>query len=326
MAKDAIDLESVRIHYDRRDGAFRLTSADSRLRGKPFQLTLSKDSKSVESLLELFRTEGIIDQERDSNFPARVDLNSLGYFANGLDEYTIAGKERPLWDSRLGFPLGLRYDEFPVTIDLAYAAHTLITGAPGYGKTELLIGLAEHAVREGRAVRILDPIGEKLAGRIPGIGAAAVSGPNRDGTAPMVNQVIAELRRRLTKLRETEAPNSVAYEARFGAMAPLFFFANSIERTSNENGWIEEILNFGEQVGIYLFATTPSSFDLPRLSDEAALLNFGRRVLVGPPQSPNENSFGISPRLLKEPGRGVLKTYDSKPLVLQLLAGTESAS
>lgn len=82
MAEDSIDL-NLRARYDRRAGVFRLTAADPRLQGLPFQVTLSRGSESVDSLQELFLRESFIDSEdsipskpnllKSSDYPRRVE-------------------------------------------------------------------------------------------------------------------------------------------------------------------------------------------------------------------------------------------------------------
>lgn len=71
MAEDSIDL-NLRARYDRRAGVFRLTAADPRLQGLPFQVTLSRGSESVDSLQEIFLRESAIDVE--DSVPSRPNL------------------------------------------------------------------------------------------------------------------------------------------------------------------------------------------------------------------------------------------------------------
>jgi len=71
MAQDSIDL-NLRARYDRRAGVFRLTAADPRLQGLPFQVTLSRGSESVDSLQELFIRESAIEAE--DSVPSRPNL------------------------------------------------------------------------------------------------------------------------------------------------------------------------------------------------------------------------------------------------------------
>jgi len=59
MAEDSIDL-NLRARYDRKAGVFRLTAADPKLEGLPFQVTLSRGSESVESLQSLFFQASLI--------------------------------------------------------------------------------------------------------------------------------------------------------------------------------------------------------------------------------------------------------------------------
>jgi len=313
MADDAIDLDSVRIRYDPRDGAFRLTSADPRLKGKPFMLTLSRESKAVASLLDVFRAEGIIRDE--DLIPTRVTVQSTQRYDGILDEYTLAGKPQPHRDTRLSFTAGKISPSEVVAIDLGYAPHTLITGASGTGKTELLRSWARSALARESDIRILDPKDEGIGVGLPLSGGALSSG------LPLVERtmrlVLEEYRVRNSKLHRSGALSSADYEAHHGAMAPLFVFADSLESFASLS-WLSELLSFGEKVGIYILATAHSAFSIPALSDDSVLMNFDRRIALGVPSSPSEDS-GISHRLLSNPGRGALWTYGSKPTVLQFV-------
>ena len=314
MATDAIDLESVRIRYDHRDGAFRLTSADPRLKGKPFLVTLSRDSRAVSSLLDLFQEEGIIAE--GDLLPRSVSLKDAKRYDTLLDEYAIAGLPRPHQDSRLIFALGKTSSRETVSIDLGYAAHTLITGATGTGKTSALATLAaQAAARNGaESVWLLDPLGENYKDGISEL--SAVRGGRGVAESRVIGETVAEvLHERLELLRFHGLKNSPDYEAAQGPMEPIFLFADHLEAFEGigEGTWARDILGFGEQVSIHLVANLYS----PRSAQAIGTNRFGRTIALGEPRSP-ERSGGISPRLLSNIGRGVLRTDGSKPTVLQL--------
>lgn len=82
MPQNSVDL-NLRARYDKRAGVFRLTAADPRLEGLPFQVTLSRGSESVDSLQELFLRESLMESEdsapsrpnllKSSDYPRRVE-------------------------------------------------------------------------------------------------------------------------------------------------------------------------------------------------------------------------------------------------------------
>jgi len=316
MAKDAIDLDSVRIRYDHRDGAFRLTSADPRLKGKPFLVTLSRDSRAVASLLELFQEEGIITE--GDLIPRSLSLQDVKRYDTLLDEYAIAGLPRPHQDSRLVLALGKTSSRETVSIDLGYAAHTLIAGATGTGKTALLTALAaQTAARNGASsVWLLDPLSEGYKDGVSELNSVRVG--RGVGESTLIAETVAEvLHERLELLRRYGLKNSADYEAAQGPMAPIFLFADHLEAFdgASEGIWARDILGFGEQVGVHLVANLFS----PRSAPTIGTNRFGRKITMGEPLSP-EDSEGISTRLLSNLGRGVLRTHGSKALVLQTVS------
>lgn len=305
MANDAIDLESVRIRYDHYSGVFRITSIDPRLRGKPFQLTISRNSAAVRSLLEVFQEEGIITA--DDELPASVTLSSIGDWQNGLDDHAISRTPRPVFsDTRLRLPVGQTTGNQPVAMDLSMAPHTLVTGAPGQGKSGFLAALAGYSIESGKKVRIVgdERWGALILHRMTG----------QKSINP--KQLMTEFRERLDLLDRVGKMDYIEYENKVGAMPPVFVFADELSNTPMALDWMEEILDEGERVGFYLFAGAHSVFDIPALTDESMLLNFGRRIHLGQESQKSE----ISPRLLEGLGRATLRVDGSEPLLVQLLA------
>lgn len=305
MANDAIDLESVRIRYDHPNGVFRITSIDPRLKGKPFQLTVSRDSAAVRSLLEVFQEEGIITA--DDELPTSVTLRSIGDWQNGLDDYAIANGPRPAFsDTRLRLPLGQTTGSRPVAMDLSKAPHTLVTGAPGRGKSGFLGALASYAIESGKQVRIVGD--ERWAALI----IHRITGQRSIDPGKLMD----ELRERLDLLDRMGKMDYIEYENKVGAMPPVFVFADELSNTPMALDWMEEILDEGERAGFYLFAGAHSVFELPALADESSLLNFGRRIHLGQEAQRSE----ISPRLLEGLGRATIRVDGSNPLLVQLMA------
>jgi len=313
MADESIDLESVRVRYDHRDGSFRITSADPRLKGKPFQLTLSRESSTMASLLSVFKEEGLIRDE--DLIPLRVGLAELKRYDSVRDEYATAGVPRPHRDSRLVFPLGKSSRSELVTIDLGYAAHTLITGAPGTGKTETLRSLAVQSALKESYSWLLDPLGRSYGMGIEGLREGSY-GYGLKSSQHIADAILDELYDRLGKLDRLRISNSVDYEASSGPMEPIFLYADSLEEFGAA-GWINDILGFGARAGIYLFATVHSSAALRGIGTG----KFGRSIAMGVPANASQQIPGVSESLLANIGRAVLQTGDSRPVALQVARG-----
>lgn len=327
MAKDTIDLERVRLRYDRRDGAIRLTSTDPRLRGKPFMLTLSRGSQAVDSLLDLFEAEGVISE--DDILPETVDLDSIKDYRNGLQEQGLAGEEPLLRDSRLIFPVGMTYGSNVVAVDCGYAPFTLISGPRNTGKTEFLLALAQHAAASSISIHVLDPLSRGLDRSIPKLSRTSY-GDGITGCHAQVGRILKELRLRLDNLRSSGEKSWVGYEARVGAMAPTFVFADALN-SYGTGTWFSELARLGPMVGIHLFATLDSDSEPSADELEAFKQNFNRRILTGSAGTTETVSVfgkdpGISPRLLEPKGRAILKAGDRDPVVLQLVQGRSAAS
>lgn len=299
MAEDTIDLERVRVHYDRRDGAFRLTSADPRLKGRSFRLTLSKGSDAVDSLMDVFEEAGILSAE--DRIPTAVQLWQLAGLKHEVDEYELTGQERPLRDSRLVFKVGQHADGGAMRVDLGYSPHTLITGRPASGKTELLRLFARQArelAREGKADFIV------------------VSPVHGNGTNySNLGKVTAILKSRIRELQREGARDSRDYESRFGAMRPYFVFVDELDKFKLSD-WLPELLSFGEKVSIHLFGTVLSVLDIPNFADDYTLLNLGRRIEMGPPPTDSPGSH-LSGRLFDSVGRGTISTNGFAPELVQ---------
>jgi len=290
MAEDSIDLERVRVRYDRRDGAFRLTSADPRLKGRSFRLTLSKGSDAVDSLMDVFEEAGILSSE--DRIPSVVRLRELAGLSQEVDEYSLTGQERPVQDSRLVFPVGQHMGGAAMSVDLGYSPHTLITGEAKTGKTQTLRIFARRARELGlaREASIL-----------------IVNSSQSDGSKyATLGKLTSTLKARILMLQQTGARDSRDYEARVGTMAPLFVFVDGLDRVKHSD-WLPELLSFGATVGIYLFATVNSVMDIPRFADDYTLLHIGRRIEMGLPSVGSPGST-LSKRLFDSLGRGTIST------------------
>jgi len=83
MPQNSVDL-NLRARYDKRAGVFRLTAADPRLEGLPFQVTLSRGSESVDSLQELFLRESLMESEDSA--PSRTNLLKSSDYPQRVEE------------------------------------------------------------------------------------------------------------------------------------------------------------------------------------------------------------------------------------------------
>lgn len=108
-----------------------------------------------------------------------------------------------LVDSRLALPVGHPEDRGAVTLDLAAAAHTLVIGACGTGKTVMLRRLAASALERGFEVVIIDAVMRGLNFRAFA-DRATVARDGKDAVS-VLEDLVAELARRKDLLRTHEA-------------------------------------------------------------------------------------------------------------------------
>jgi len=134
MAKkkaNSLELSGVRVNYDPKNGSLRLTSKDPDLRGKAFNITLTSNSTTSNTLLELMEAKGV--ELGHTEVPNRCSFDDVRGLENTYEPY-----------SPLSFTLGR--DELELRIDLAEHGSLLLAGRAGGGKTVMMRALARQAM------------------------------------------------------------------------------------------------------------------------------------------------------------------------------------
>lgn len=134
MAKkkaNSLELSGVRVNYDPKNGSLRLTSKDPDLRGKAFNITLTSNSTTSNTLLELMEAKGV--ELGHTKLPDRCSFGDVLGLENTYKPY-----------SPLSFTLGR--GEHELRLDLEEHGSLLVAGCPGGGKTVMLRALARQAM------------------------------------------------------------------------------------------------------------------------------------------------------------------------------------
>lgn len=133
MKHKSLTLSDVQVRYNPETAEIILTSKDPAVKKKPFILTLSSDSPTYDTLLELLQEAGLADLES-----TRI---SKSIFIPG-DRQTDSASG----DFRTRIRIGETFLDEPVELDLANSPHTLIAGSAGSGKSILQRLVAAHAL------------------------------------------------------------------------------------------------------------------------------------------------------------------------------------
>lgn len=132
MAKtkaSSLELLDVRVKYNPSNGSIKLTSKDPELNGLPFAVTLSSDTPSSRSLLQLLKNHGLVSAEADTALPDVKDVRPVDLYS--------PDKPHLYWIGANG--LG------NVALDLSENTSAALFGAAGTGKSVALNSIIEQA-------------------------------------------------------------------------------------------------------------------------------------------------------------------------------------
>lgn len=319
----------IRAYYDENTGTVNLISRDDKLKKKPFKVSLTKDSPSVESLFELLTDSGIIND--DSLLHSMPNFLEL---PGSLDQRLNIHEENDNGKGNNGLIFHIGEDTKGIfEIDLDYAPHTLVCGSTGSGKSVFLRSIAEQASRnENISVWIASPVhnGMSHLSLRNGIDKVALS---QDDIFTMFYEVRSTLNNRLKELEQ----QGVHSWGQAEDMKPVIFMVDEIgffaptglktyEGAAQDNmyaqylGILNEVIRRGRAAGLYVFVSTqrPDAVLIPG----EMKANMGRRILFGKAESNMESmslscSVNINNTLRRNPGRGVIRTYASTPKLFQ---------
>lgn len=135
--KKYLELEGIRVYYDKSDDSIQLIAADPDLKGKPFHITLNHGTDTERSIRYLLVQKGVISKEQfypQDFIPLTAENPYLA--ENKPGHYS--------WDE---VPIGVTVNSEPVIISLKASPHTLVSGGAGVGKTVLLNNFLLHALK-----------------------------------------------------------------------------------------------------------------------------------------------------------------------------------
>jgi hypothetical protein len=163
-----INLDGVKVYYNRKDNTIQIISSDDDLVGKPFQITLKQGTESEATLRELLYDKGVIKPEENKpvlNIPKFIPYPTEGnQVINDRLSYTL--RNNPA-DIKIGeirdveinstnknkinakwneIPLGIGQNYSAITWDVSVAPHGLICGSAGSGKSVLQRDIFMHCL------------------------------------------------------------------------------------------------------------------------------------------------------------------------------------
>lgn len=129
-----LSLEDTRISYDVKTDSISLTSKDPDLpKGKGFKVTMNRGRDAEYILRELLEKEGVIPKDRFRTITSHASyLNSISH---------------DRWDV---IPLGVHANNEEARWSVTDAAHALVLGRTGSGKTNLVRNLMYHCLQNSK--------------------------------------------------------------------------------------------------------------------------------------------------------------------------------
>lgn len=132
--KKFLNLDNLRVFYDRKENVIKLTSTDEDLAGKPFQITLKQGTESEATLRDLLiENEVITEEEVDPQY--------------GIPKYVKYPERKEDCSKWHEIPIGAGKNGETITVDLMKAPHALVVGYTGSGKSVFLRNYILHSLR-----------------------------------------------------------------------------------------------------------------------------------------------------------------------------------
>lgn len=314
MAKkkaSSLEISDIRVKYDKNDGSLRITSKDPDLKGKPFTLTVTGNSPTAETLFELMRNHGLVEEAK---LPTDLTIKS----ETVLKEFYDPAKP-------LQFVFGETYGKELVTIDLSDMPHMFVSGGTGSGKSVLLHSLARQiGLRNDFQLTIFDPTGIQWPQDDLRVQDRTLQ--SNEALAVELEQLEDELQYRQYSMN-AELVNHVAqtknppkYRVLMLDYASHFFLGEGIDKNDGvamakhelAKQRLFRLLRLGRSAGIYVILST-QRFDLETLPNEILDLIPIRIAMGSNGYMASAALLGKKPLygkgVLDRPGRGVLSLH-----------------
>jgi S-DNA-T family DNA segregation ATPase FtsK/SpoIIIE len=318
MKYDSLPLENVRVHYDANTGAVVLSSKDPAIKGKPFQIKLSADSPTYDTLLNLLETRGL----------AEVNSTKIAKHI-GIPSVKMTDSDKGEYKTRIR--IGESFEDEPIELDLTHSPHTLIAGGTGSGKSIIQRLILAHALSHRDEIEVygidlkrveLSPYFEDSKDNLA---------TTLDGSLKLLASLKRELEDRYSFL-ETEGKNSYqdtdlkAIYLVIDELSPI----SGVGGVDSPEGRVEDakrvfiqenlalLTRLGRAAGIYLFVATQRP-DATVMSGEFKA-NLTTRILAGNAGAAvahltldKRPAFGGA--LLRNRGRAIVSIYGQQKLI-----------
>lgn len=318
MKYDSLPLENVRVHYDTRTGAVVLSSKDPAIKGKPFQIKLSADSPTYDTLLNLLETRGL----------AEVNSTKIAKFI-GIPSAKMTDSDKKEYKTRIR--IGESFEDEPIELDLNHSPHTLIAGGTGSGKSIIQRLILAHALSHREEIELYGIDLKRVELSYYFEDSKENLATTLDDSMRLLDNLKKVLEERYSLL-EAEGKNSYRdtdLKAIYLMVDELYLISGASGVNSSE-GRVEDakrvliqenlalLARLGRAAGIYLFVATQRP-DATVMSGEFKA-NLTTRILAGNAGATvahmvldKRPAFGGA--LLRNRGRAIVSTYGQQKLM-----------
>lgn len=321
MAKPYLSLKDVRVYFDPRTQSLRLISKDRRLRGKPFQFNLARDTPSTQALLSLLRSEGIASDAAPDPTPSKAVFPETAPWPI-VSEVGLANPrtESQIRDHRLRFYIG-ETEHGALEIDLGKIPMTLVGGAPGGGKSEFMRTITRQVLAAETELWLIESHPHSWGKEFELREQDRMSVDSRDNFR-LIEDLKVELERRL-KLLGDKGIDSWSQDPE---LRPIFLVLDDLTavvafgegslgqiQKDSANQYLESLARYGRRAGIYSFISTSSAENSTEGEFRA---NFGRRIIFGGNAPAAEQNamlgtvIGYTGESRLPPGRAWIRNYN----------------
>lgn len=329
--KKYVELDKVRVYFNKNENSIQIISKDKDLAGKPFQITLNKGTDSEQTLRDLLQESGVKPPERRDNIP------TMAYYPteenNGLSKIPETLKNN---NSAL---IGVTENNQPYAVDLEKPSNILINGRIGYGKSVLEQNFILHALKYVNDYDLavidhrydMDYLRKENPKNLLGISS------NIEDTITILKFVQENIKKRKQVMKEygISSFQELTQNNDFSAAKKLMFVISNLhdllkkpinypreEQIKQELLYNEfmklltDILCEEEDTGVFILANNSLLTDLPEQIDE----RFKIKILMGNDNEKVAKRFfkEHSEKTFKKPGEAVIKVPHKPTQLFQI--------